>query len=69
MLNGGTRLDWTNLACAVQPNVAVCPKTQPNAQPIDRDRIKFLDRYLKGKPGMVLTRQGRGLSADWLDLE
>jgi len=68
-LNGGTHLDWTNLACAGQPDVVACLKARPNAALINRYGIEFLDRYLKGTPGTVLTSPGRGLSAYRFELE
>ena len=62
-LNGGTHFEWTNLACSGTPDVATCLEARPNAALIDRYGIEFLDRYLKGKPGTVLSSKGRGLSS------
>jgi predicted dienelactone hydrolase len=68
-LTDGTHLEWTNLACAGQPNVAACLNARPNARLIDRYGIAFLDRYLKDKSGKLLTAPGRGLSAYRFALE
>jgi predicted dienelactone hydrolase len=68
-LNDGTHLEWTNLLCSGQPNVVACLKAKPNATLIDRYGIEFLDHYLKGKPGAVLTSQGRGLASYRFELQ
>lgn len=62
-LAGGTHFVWTNLACADTTGVAACLRAHGNVALIDRYTIEFLDRYLKGKPGALLTAPGRGLEA------
>jgi dienelactone hydrolase len=54
-------LEWTNLQCLGQPNVAACLKRKPNAALIDGYVIAFFDRYLKGKAGTRLDSNGAEL--------
>jgi predicted dienelactone hydrolase len=62
-LAGGTHFEWTNLACAGTADVAACLQARPNAALIVGYGIAFLDRYLKGKGGELLSSRGEGLAA------
>ena len=62
-LDGGTHFEWTNLLCAGTPDVAACLRARPNAALIGLYATAFFDRFLKGKPGELLSSPGSGLSA------
>ena len=69
MLSGGTHFEWTNLACAGTADVAACLQARPNAALIAGYGIAFLDRYLKGKGGELLSSRGEGLAAYRFELK
>ena len=62
-LQGGTHLEWTNMACTGQPSVAACLQARPNVALITRYATEFFDWYLKGEASPLLASEGRGLEA------
>ena len=67
-LNGGTHLDWTNMACTGQASVAACLRARPNAALIVDYTLGFFDRYLKDAAAPLLEAGGLALQEYRIEL-
>jgi len=66
-LNRAAHFAWVN--CGKERTTASCLQNVPNARLIDDYGIAFFDRYLRGIPAPILTKQNPALASYLFRLE